>query len=283
MTLADSISGQKHAALGLYTYVEFGATVLAFLPIMGASWLRHRGDPTQRMPGRWMRRLGWVSSALTPLWNFRTEGAPPTDIDHKAYVVVANHESAADPFLLCWLPWDMRWVAKEELFKLPLLGWTFKWSGDIPLRRGDGDSVKTMLQACRDAIDGGISVMMFPEGTRSKTGQLLPFRDGAFRLAIEAQVPVLPLAILGTRDCLQKHSKWLGHATATVRVLEPIPTAGMTLDDLPRLRDQARATIQAAVDEMRGGAVFSDDGADAESGPVSGPRAARSVPLALEH
>jgi 1-acyl-sn-glycerol-3-phosphate acyltransferase len=278
MTFADSISAQKHAALGLYTYVEFGATVLAFLPIMGASWLRHRGDPTQRMPGRWMRRLGWVSSALTPLWKFRTEGAAPADIDHKAYVVVANHESAADPFLLCWLSWDMRWVAKEELFKLPLLGWTFKFSGDIPLRRGDGDSVKTMLQACRDAIDGGISVMMFPEGTRSKTGQLLPFRDGAFRLAIEAQVPVLPLAILGTRDCLQKHSKWLGNATAAVRVLEPIPTVGMTLDDLPRLRDQARATIQAAVDEMRGGASFEEL---EDNGPVSGPRESRSLrPLA---
>ena len=80
MTLADSISAQKHAALGLYTYVEFGATVLAFLPIMGASWLRHRGDPTQRMPGRWMRRLGWVSSALTPLWKFRTEGAAPAGL-----------------------------------------------------------------------------------------------------------------------------------------------------------------------------------------------------------
>jgi 1-acyl-sn-glycerol-3-phosphate acyltransferase len=241
----------KHAALTAFTLVEFGACVAAFLPVMGASWTRHRGDPTQRMPGRWMRRLGKTTSALCPLWKFRTEGEAPADIDHKAYVVVSNHESNADPFLLSWLPWDMRWVGKEELFKMPVLGWAFKFSGDIPLRRGDGESVRTTMDACRDSLAAGISIMMFPEGTRSKTGELLPFKDGAFRLAIEAGVPVLPLAISGTKNCLQKGSAKLGNADAFVRVLAPISTTGMTMDDVPALRERARAAIQAALVEIR--------------------------------
>ncbi len=261
----------KHAAMTAFTLVEFGACVAAFLPVMGASWTRHRGDPTQRLPGRWMRRLGKTTSALCPLWKFRTEGSAPADIDHKAYVVVSNHESNADPFLLSWLPWDMRWVGKEELFKMPVLGWAFKFSGDIPLRRGDGESVRATMDACRESLANGISIMMFPEGTRSKTGELLPFKDGAFRLAIETGVPVLPLAISGTKNCLQKGSAKLGNADAFVRVLAPIPTTGMTMDDVPTLREKARAAIQAAVIEMRGGAAVdpSSDRSPVASSPAA--------------
>lgn len=243
----------KHAAETAFTLLEFGACCAVFTPIMGMSWLRHRGDPTQRVPGRWMRRLGKTTSALCPLWRFRTEGEAPADIAHRAYVVVANHESNADPFLLSWLPWDMRWVAKEELFQMPVLGWTFKFSGDIPLRRGDGESVRATMDACRDSLRSGISIMMFPEGTRSKTGELLPFKDGAFRLAIEAGVPVLPVAIEGTKSCLAKGSKSLGKADAAARVLSPISTAGMTMDDVAVLRERARDAIQAALVDMRGG------------------------------
>jgi len=241
----------KDAAIGLYTYLEFGTCVAAFLPVMGLVWARHRGDPTQRVPGQWMRRLGRTTSALTPLWKFHVEGEAPADISKRAYVVVANHESLADPFLLSWLPWDMRWVAKRELFAIPVVGWVFKFSGDIPLVRGESDSIKSTMTSCRESLDRGISVMMFPEGTRSKTGELLKFKDGAFRLAIEAGVPILPVAISGTKDCLQKGSSRLGNANACARVLAPISTDGATLGDVPEIRDRTRALIQTAVDAMR--------------------------------
>jgi 1-acyl-sn-glycerol-3-phosphate acyltransferase len=238
-------------AAGLYTYVEFGTCVLGFLPIMAASSLRHRGDPTQRLPGRWMRRLGWLTSKLSPLWDFSVQGRGPADIAHRPYVVVSNHESTADPFLLTYLPWDMRWVAKEELFRVPLIGLAFKWSGDIPLRRGHGDSVRAVMDECKRSLEHGIPIMMFPEGTRSKDGELLPFRDGAFRLAIEAGVPILPLAIAGTKECRPKGSKWFGRARARVAVLEPISTSGMTLDDVATLRDRARDAIANALPGLR--------------------------------
>ena len=241
----------QHTVAGLYSYAEFGVVLAAFLPIMAVSAARHRGDPTQRAPGRWMRRLGRTASFLTPLWKFDIEGEAPNDIDRRGYVVIANHESQADPFLLSWLPFDMRWVAKEELFRQPVTGWAMHLGGDIPLRRGDGESVRDAMRECEAAIAAGISVMMFPEGTRSREGEVLPFKDGAFRLAIEAGVSVLPIALAGTRQMRPKHSKWFGKAHACAKILAPISTTGKTLDDAVMLRDQARDAILAVLPDLR--------------------------------
>jgi len=241
----------ENALAGIYTYAEFGLTVFAYLPIMAVSSLRHRNDPTQRMPGRWMRRLGRTSSRLTPLWHFDIEGHAPADIGYRAYVVIANHESTADPFLLSWLPWDMRWVAKEELFRPPLTGWALRLGGDIKLRRGRGDSVRAMMNECERALAGGIPIMLFPEGTRSKDGELLPFKDGAFHLAIKAGVPVLPVAIAGTRQMRPKNSRWFGRARACAKILEPISSEGLGSSDVAALRDRCRDAIAAALPDLR--------------------------------
>lgn len=237
--------------LGAWSYAEFFSLAIAFLGPMAVSSVRHRGDVTQRLPGRWMRRFGRVTSQLTPVWDFSWEGTPPADIMSRPYVVVSNHESTADPFLVSHLPWDMRWVAKEEIFKMPLLGLLMRAGGDIPIRRGERESVREMMAECRRALAGGIPIMMFPEGTRSKTGELLPFKDGAFELAIEAGVPVLPLALAGTKDCRRKGSLWFGRARAKIRVLEPIDTTGMGPGDVARLRDEARTRIGEAVESLR--------------------------------
>ena len=252
----------KHAVAGLWSYAEFGVCLAAFLPVMALSSLRHRGDPTQRAPGRWMRRLGRTTGRLTPLWHFTIEGEPPADIDHKGYVVVANHESQADPFLLSWLPFDMRWVAKQELFEQPFTGWAMRFGGDIPLRRGEGDSVREMLKECERALAAGISVMMFPEGTRSQDGNLLPFKDGAFALAIRAQVPVLPIALAGTREMRPKHSRWFGKAHARDRILTPIETRGLGAGDVGHVRDQARNAIRTALPDLRSNTGFREVPAD---------------------
>jgi len=242
----------RSALVATYTYAEFIGLAFAFLPIMALSRVKHRGDSTRRVPGRWMRRFGKLTSQVTPLWKFRVEGEAPADIRERAYVVVSNHESNADPFLLSHLPWDMRWIAKQELFRQPLTGWLLTLGGDIPLRRGERESVVEMLDECRRTIRAGLSIMVFPEGTRSKDGALLPFKDGAFQLAIECGVPVLPLALTGTKDCMQKGSFLLHEAEAVVRVLGVIDTAGMTADDVPRLRELARERISDAVQKLRG-------------------------------
>ncbi|WP_394848487.1 1-acyl-sn-glycerol-3-phosphate acyltransferase [Pendulispora brunnea] len=237
-------------ALGVYTYVEFGACVTALLPVIAASRLRHRADPTLRMPARWAQRVGRAASFLTPLWRVTIEGDVPPDISSKAYVVVANHESEADPFLLACLPWEMRWVVKEELFKIPVVGWAMNLAGEIPLRRGDGPSVRAMLTECERAIAVGMSVMIFPEGTLTKNRDHLAFRDGAFDLAIRTGAPVLPVAVSGTDAMLPRRSFWIGRGRGTARILEPIPTAHLTPDDVGTLRDRTRDVIVAARTEL---------------------------------
>jgi 1-acyl-sn-glycerol-3-phosphate acyltransferase len=104
-----------------------------------------------------------------------------------------------------------------------------------------------MMRECRRTLDGGMSVMMFPEGTRSPDGALLPFKPGAFDLAIAAGVPILPVAIDGTRACRPKGSKWFGEAHAVARVLAPIPTTGLVPAEARDLAERTRATIAASL------------------------------------
>lgn len=251
MSSSTPTSHLRRAALGLYTYAEFFSLALVFLPIMAVVALLKRREAGRRARGRWMRRFGKLTSQLTPLWRFHVEGEGPKDIEGRAYVVVSNHLSTADPFLLCHLPWDMRWVAKREVFRQPVTGWLISLGGDIPLERGNRASVERMFAEARETLADGMSVMLFPEGTRSGDGQLQEFKDGAFELAIEAGVPVLPLAISGTRECRPKGSTWFGDADAVVRVLEPISTEGLTLADVQDLKARVRERIAAALTRPR--------------------------------
>ncbi|MBA3889435.1 MAG: 1-acyl-sn-glycerol-3-phosphate acyltransferase, partial [Gemmatimonadaceae bacterium] len=173
------------------------------------------------------------------------------DLDRgRPYVVVANHESFVDILLISHLPMEMKWLSKAEFFKIPLVGWMMKLATDIPVRRGERESAIEALRQCRIRLDRKVSVMIFPEGTRSRGGELLPFKDGAFRLAIEAGVPVLPIVVAGTRHAMAKGSFRFQHARAAVRVLEPVETTGMTLEDVPRLREQVRSLIDGARREL---------------------------------
>jgi 1-acyl-sn-glycerol-3-phosphate acyltransferase len=166
-------------------------------------------------------------------------------------VVVANHESFSDILLLSLLPWEMKWFSKAEIMRIPFLGWCMQLAGDIPVWRGKMDSARGAMAQALDTLRHRVSVMIFPEGTRSPTDAMLPFKDGAFRLAIEAGVPVLPLVVIGTRDALAKHDWRMNPADATVTVLEPIETTGLTLDDVTALKERVRTVIAQARDRLR--------------------------------
>ena len=195
--------------------------------------------------GRAFRQLAVLQTTLNPLWHFHMSGEPIAD-PRRPYVAVSNHESYADIFLISHLPWEMKWLSKETIFRIPVMGWMMRMAGDIPLRRGNRDSTLAALAACRDRLSKQVSVMIFPEGTRSRNGELLPFKDGAFRLALETGTPVLPIVVAGTRHAMAKGSFRFQHARAAVRVLDPIETSGMTLDALPELRERVRSAIDAA-------------------------------------
>jgi len=228
------------------------AWVAAVLLVLGgffyvsAVWLLTAPfDPGRYQAGRAFRRLAVSHVALTRLWRFETEGVPPEG-PRRPYVVVSNHESYADIFLMSHFPWEMKWLSKHTIFKIPVMGWMMRMALDVPVRRGERESAIAALSECRDRLARRVSVMIFPEGTRSRTDELLPFKDGAFHLAIQSRVPILPVAIAGTRSCMAKGSFAFRHAHAKARVLAPIATDGLTLDDVPALRDRTRATIDSA-------------------------------------
>ncbi len=130
------------------------------------------------------------------------------------------------------------------------MGWLMHLAGDVPVKRGSGTSAIEAIARCREILSQRVSVMIFPEGTRSPTAELLPFKDGAFRLAIDAGVPILPLALHGTGNALPKHDWRFGRSTAVVEVLEPVETTGLTPADVPALKDKVRIRIIEARDRL---------------------------------
>ncbi|MEO5817368.1 MAG: lysophospholipid acyltransferase family protein [Gemmatimonadaceae bacterium] len=200
--------------------------------------------------GRAFRQLAMTCVKLNPLWHFETEGTGPAN-PRLPYVAVSNHESYADIFLISHFPWEMKWLSKDTIFKIPVMGWMMRMAGDIPILRGKKESVVSALAGCRDRLGKRTSVMIFPEGTRSKTDELLPFKDGAFKLAIEAGAPILPIAVAGTRNCMAAGSFAFRRARAKARVLAPIPTSGLTKADVAMLRDRTRDVIDAARRELQ--------------------------------
>jgi 1-acyl-sn-glycerol-3-phosphate acyltransferase len=235
----------------VWIWIVLATCIVFWLPAMAlARLVTVRSDPGLYTVGLMFRKIGVVVAALNPLWTFRRSGSPPPD-PRRPYVVVANHESFADILLISHLPWEMKWLAKAEMFGIPFLGWLMRLAGDIPVKRGEGRSAVEALQACRKVLAGRVSVMIFPEGTRSASGEMLPFKDGAFRLAVSMGVPILPLALTGTGPALPKRGFLFGRAKAEVRVLEPVETTGLTTKDVPALRDMVRARIVAARDTLR--------------------------------
>lgn len=239
------------SVVSAWTWFVLAACVLVWLPLMLV--LRLVTAPFDRghyAVGYLFRRIGPVVATLNPFWHFRTAGVFPRD-PRNPYVVVSNHESFADILLISHLPWEMKWLSKAELFRYPLLGWMMRLAGDVPVKRGFGPSAVEAMARCREILSRRVSVMIFPEGTRSTTADMLPFKDGAFRLAVEAGVPILPLAVSGTGPALAKHDWRIGRSTATVRVLEPVETAGLTVEDVPALKERVREMILGARDALR--------------------------------
>lgn len=206
-------------------------------------------DANRTVPGRFLRFVGVGISLTFPPWRLRVEGRWPEG--KGPFVVVANHQSILDILLLSRLPREMKWVAKEELFRVPWAGWMFRMSGDIPIRRGHAESGGEAIAKAKAYLARGMSVMIFPEGTRSAKGALLPFKSGAFRLALEAGVPVLPVAVNGTAQGMPKGGPWVNPCRAVARILDPIDLAPFGPGDANLLRDAARARIEEALHGLR--------------------------------
>ena len=173
----------------------------------------------------------------------------------RAAVYAANHTSQVEPPVLFDVLRELfprlRILYKAELRKLPILVRAFDLAGFVPLERGNREQSVPAIEGAAAALREGNSFLIFPEGTRSRTGELLPFKKGGFILAIKAQAPIVPVAISGARAAMRKGSPIIRPVTVQVRLAPPVETAGLTLDDRDRLIAVVRQHVQDLLNRDR--------------------------------
>jgi len=197
-----------------------------------------------RMASRiWAPGLLWGSGTRV-----RIEGREQVDFS-RPHVLVANHQSIIDICVLFRaVPVPLRFLLKEELGRIPFLGWYTRAMGMYLIRRNSARQARQCLDAAVDNIAPGTSLCGFPEGTRSRAGQVGPFRAGIFRLAIKAGVPVIPVALTGTGRILPPGGFNVRPGRAGIRFGQPIPTTGLEPADWKQLARSCRDRIQSMVD-----------------------------------
>ncbi len=181
---------------------------------------------------------------LNPFWRVTVTGRERLPWKGAA-VIAVNHLSILDILVLYGLFRPYKWVSKASIFRIPFIGWNMRLNDYVAIRRGDRESIKEMMNHCRRHLAAGSPILIFPEGTRSPDGVLQDFRTGAFKLAIEAGCPVIPVALSGTYHGLPKHGFWLRNRMhAQVKVLDPIHPADHG-NDLQALLRATHAAIAA--------------------------------------
>ena len=230
----------------LLFWILFTLAVVAMTPAIALLWLVTAPfDPARRAVERLFRGIGGTAIALNPAWDFRVEGFAGSAFREPS-IVVANHESEADIFLAILLPFDVKYLAKEALFRIPFFGWGMWMEGDVAVDRASMRSGADALRRCRTVLAKGVSVLVFPEGTRSRSGALQRFKDGAFRIAIEAGVPVQPYVVAGTREALPPGDWRIGRTRAVARLLPAVSTGGLVPADAHALAARVRDQIAEA-------------------------------------
>lgn len=188
------------------------------------------------------------NSFVTPMF-VKVIGTEKVDTK-RSYVIVANHQSQYDIFTIYgWLPIDFRWVMKMELRRVPILGYYCYKAGHIFIDRSNHQSAIDSINAAKSKIKYGTSLLFFPEGTRSVTGELMEFKKGAYKFAIDMGLPVLPVTICGTRDILPANSIALFPGSAKIVIHRPIDIAGYTEKNIGELISLSRQAIQRGLEE----------------------------------
>jgi 1-acyl-sn-glycerol-3-phosphate acyltransferase len=190
----------------------------------------------------WAKAVVW----LNPYWEVSVSGLENINAK-RTYIIVANHQSLADIVIVYLTKMQFKWVAKESLFKVPFVGWCMSLAKHIKLERGEFSSIKKVYRQAAIWLKSGMSVLFFPEGTRSETGEMKDFQNGAFKLAIKERVSILPVLIKGTGGAIPKGT-WLFQTKipATIKVLPAIDVSGFSPGDFSKLRDMTRSALKAA-------------------------------------
>ena len=202
------------------------------------SFFTRTGNPVHIVAGKWARSIlifSRVHVVVKGLSNIEPE---------KSYVYMANHQSNFDiPVLLGYLPVQFRWLAKAELFKIPVFGRAMLGAGYVKIDRFNRESAFESIRQAARRMKDGVSVMIFPEGTRSRDGSIQQFKKGGFVMAIQSGVPIIPVVLKGTWPIMAKSSLRINRGDVEMVIAEPIETSGYSMDNKEELMDRVRAVI----------------------------------------
>ena len=188
---------------------------------------------------------------LIPIWKIDIEGREKT-VKGTTYVIISNHQSILDILLLNCLKYKFKWISKIENIKVPVLGWYLKMAGYITVNRGNEESKAEMFERSLSTLKKGISIMIFPEGTRSPDKEIAFFKRGAFQLAIDANVTILPVLIDGTGGILPKHGLIFGSGHhIRIRVLDPVQPSSFSNDTPEELAIKLSLLMKQELKELR--------------------------------
>ncbi len=224
------------------------------LPLISLAWLLVLPfDRNRKVMHRMMISLSLILAYLMPVWRIDIKGREKA-VRGQTCVIISNHQSILDIIFINCLRLQFKWVSKIENMKVPVVGWYLRMADYITVDRGNKESKEEMLEDCLVTLRKGISVMMFPEGTRSVDGEIGFFRRGAFQLAISAGLPVLPVVIDGTGGILPKHGLIFstGHRVR-IRVFDPVMPASFGTSDPDVLSLKFHNFMADALKELRSG------------------------------
>ena len=252
MNYGNSFKIAMNLVLSVIVWILSIIVVMILLPISALIWfITYPFDDERTIFHTWMLIHGIILSRMIPFWKIRIEGRDKYKKD-KTYIIISNHQSILDILIVNCLWYRFRWISKIENMKVPVLGWYLRMAKYITIDRGNPDSKAVMMQKSLESLRKGISIMIFPEGTRSLNRQIGPFKPGAFQLAVMADKPILPVIIDGTGNVLPKHGIVFtpGH-TLRMRVLDPIYPGSFGTGDPEELAGKLRILMVEELEKLR--------------------------------
>ena len=234
----------------LYAIYFFGMGFLLLVIAAAIKVVTFPFDKTGQLTHCFCSWSGHHFIRVCPSWSVQFDGLSKIE-PNMGYVLVANHQSLMDILVLYGIMRPFKWVSKEELFKVPVIGWTLTLNQYVRIRRGNGSSTKEMLNSCHYWLTNKTPVMMFPEGTRSEDGEIQKFRYGAFKLAADADVPIVPIVVDGTREIMKKGSLHIGfRSRIRVKALPPVHPKDFNYDS-HALSNYVRSLMIAELSKIR--------------------------------
>jgi 1-acyl-sn-glycerol-3-phosphate acyltransferase len=223
------------------------ATFVFGVLAIATSFFSRNGNAVHHVARLWGRSILWVSGIRTATSGFTHQ------MQRQSYIYMTNHQSNFDiPVLYGALPVQFRWLAKAELFRIPIFGRGMRGAGYISIDRSNRQSAFQSLNRAAESIRAGASIMIFPEGTRSRDGRLQPFKKGGFVMAVDAGVPIVPVVISGTHDIMPKGALLIRRRCVQVHVGAPIETTGFSRQTKDALMAKVRAAMLAMTAEAHG-------------------------------